>query len=243
MHFYQRAEERLAHVLMEDFQRRGSTLLQVGLHSCIQPEFFWDSGFDVTATDEKQKIIELALERSGPRISYQIAKNDYLPFDDDSFDYVFYATYIYHCYFYQEEQSPLYTFPQDYIQKFYGENGILQELCRVARRGVLIISKNAFSLFSIKHYGVRLNPYTLWRKGKAYCPKGSVRFASTGFLPRFIPNKLRSLNNAVSFLPFGALIGISLNFNAPTISGIGALWQNECKSIEHSPCVQRNSIK
>ncbi len=240
MHFYQRAEERLAHVLMEDFQRRGATFLQVGLHSCIQPEFFWDSGFDVTATDEKQNIIERSLERSGPRISYQIAKDNYLPFDDDSFDYAFYATYANYCYFEDGAKPKQEIETKQFLKLFYGEKGILQELCRVASRGVIIISKNSFSLFSMKHHGIRLNPYTLWRKGKEYCPKGSVRFASTGFLPRFMPKKLSFINNAVSYLPVGALMGISIRFNAPPVSGIGALWQNECQKIEQAPCVQRN---
>ena len=89
----QQLEERLVRSFMSSWQRRGSSFLQVGLHSHIAPEFFWDAGFDVCASDEDINVLNYALHRSGPRVEYQLAKVDALPFDDDSFDYAFFTCY------------------------------------------------------------------------------------------------------------------------------------------------------
>ena len=90
MAWYKRAEERLVKFLMEDWQRRGSHFLHIGLHAPLIPEFFWDSGFDVTVCEENHHAVEESLLRSGPRISYQLGKFDDLPFENDSFDYAFF---------------------------------------------------------------------------------------------------------------------------------------------------------
>ncbi len=93
MAWYKRAEERLVKFLMEDWQRRGSHFLHIGLHAPLIPEFFWDSGFDVTVCEENHHAVEESLLRSGPRISYQLGKFDDLPFENDSFDYAFFSLY------------------------------------------------------------------------------------------------------------------------------------------------------
>jgi len=94
MSHIQQLEERLVRSFMSGWQRRGCSLLQVGLHSYIAPEFFWDAGFDVCATDENIHALNYALDCSGPRVEYQLAKVDSLPFDDDSFDYAFFSCYV-----------------------------------------------------------------------------------------------------------------------------------------------------
>lgn len=231
---YARAEERLVKFLTEDWRRRGTQLLQVGLHSPILPEFFWDCGFDVTVCEERQDAVTASLERSGPRISYQIGKADYLPFDDDSFEYAFFSLYA----------------DKNYIRDFNGcsciepdffREKVFSELCRVSRRGVVIVAKNRFSLFRSAHRGAGFNPYSLWKAGRTYCPCGRVKFASTGFLPRVFAGKFEFANSAVSYLPFGALIGCGLEFNAPPVTGIGAFIKKEQRKLEQVSCIQRNT--
>lgn len=234
MAWYKRAEERLVKFLMEDWQRRGSHFLHIGLHAPVIPEFFWDSGFEVTVCEENHHAIEESLLRSGPRISYQLGKFDDLPFENDSFDYAFFSLYATDAY------RQKFGLPSALQGKMFTET-ILAELCRVAKQGVVFVAKNRFSLNKSKYQGKLCNPYGLWRESKACCPKGRVRFASTGFVPRFAPNQLEFLNSSVSYLPFGALIGYGLTFNAPPVSGIGDFIKKEQRKLGQVSCMQRNA--
>lgn len=239
MAWYNRAEIRLVKSLMEDWQRRGAQVLHLGLHSPLYPEFFWDSGLDVTVCEENHHAIDEALQRSGPRISYQVGKADYLPFEDDSFEYAFFSLYAGSLYYNE------YGMPGCLQNRLFFEK-IFPELCRVARSSVIILAKNNLSLNRAKYQGKFYNPYSLWRESKSYCAsRGRVLFASTGFIPRFasrfVPRKLEFLNNSVSYIPFGALIGYNLTFNAPPVTGIGDFIKNEQRKLEHVSCIQRNS--
>ena len=133
-----------------------------------------------------------------------------------------------------------FRFAKRFAGKMFTET-ILAELCRVAKQGVVFVAKNRFLLNKSKYQGKLCNPYGLWRESKAYCPKGRVRFASTGFVPRFAPKPLEFLNSSVSYLPFGALIGYGLTFNAPPVSGIGDFIKNEQRKLEQVSCMQRNA--
>lgn len=245
MAWYNKAEIRLVKSLMENWQRRGSQVLHLGLHSSVLPEFFWDSGLDVTVCEENHLAIETALERSGPRISYQGGKADYLPFEDDSFEYAFFSLYAGSAYY------SAYGMPTCLQSSSLFYEKILPELCRVAQRSVIILAKNNFSMNRAKYQGKFYNPYTLWRECSSWCSKeqkeqkGRVRFVSTGFVPRFVlpflPQKLEFLNSSVSYLPFGALIGYNLIFNAPPVTGIGEFIKSEKRKLEQVSCIQRNS--
>lgn len=92
-YFFKKAEENLTRTLIQSVKRRGATLLHVGLHSYITPDFFWDAGFDVCAIDENLDALNFSLENTGPRIEYQLVKSTSLPFEDDSFDYAFFSCY------------------------------------------------------------------------------------------------------------------------------------------------------
>lgn len=240
MAWYNKAEIRLVKSLMENWQRRGSQVLHVGLHSSVYPEFFGDSGLDVTVCEENHLAGEAALGRSGPRISYQVGKADYLPFEDDSFEYAFFSLYAGSAY------CSEFGMPSCLQDSTFFYEKILPELCRVAQRSVIILAKNNFSLNRAKYQGKFYNPCSLWRECKSWCSeKGRVRFASTGFIPRFalrfMPQKLDFLNCSVSYLPFGAIIGYNLIFNAPPVTGIGEFIQSEKRKLEQVSCIQRNS--
>lgn len=235
MIWHKKAEERLVKACMEDWQRRGAHLLQLGLHSPVVPEFFWDSGFDVTCCEENHAAAEAALARSGPRISYQIGRADHLPFDDDSFEYAFVSLYA------DTEYVGQYGLPF-FLRRHMQEKlpAVLEELCRVSRLGVVLTAKNACSLCQSRYEGKKYSPYFLWKTAKGLCSEGRVRFASTGFVPRLFTPRLQFVNNAVSFVPCGALVGCCLEFNVPPLTGIGAFIKQEKRKLENVPLIQRN---
>lgn len=230
--FFAYAEERLLQHLMSKWQRRGSSLLHIGLHSYTVPEFFWDAGFDVSATDEHADNINFSRERSGPRIEYHRAKGESLPFDDDSFDYAFFSLCM-------ADISLSHGFPLDegmravtkerveaFVSKdFFAVESVFAEACRVAQRGVIFVAKNAWTMGSFEGHGKKMNPYSLWKKASSACPVGQVSMESSLVYPRIIQKKIPDM--ACSTLPVGALLGVRMDFNAPIVRGLGLLTSKE----------------
>lgn len=328
MVYLQQLEERLVRSFMSGWQRRGSSFLQVGLHSYIAPEFFWDAGFDVCAIDENLNALNYALNCSGPRVEYQLGKVDYLPFEDDSFDYAFFTSYVSPHYKtmkanisdserkfklsnmrpekLQEKEShkkesqqeelqekisaqkstvekstvekikeshsykanfplrvqatkmiqetlrqrknqqsfdPLPTFLKDAsFQSLFSESSVFSESCRVARKGIIILFKNSFSMQELPALGNSINPWLLWKLAKQMFPEGNVQIITSVMLPEAIRKrcKLIDIHSHVPLL--GGLVGICINFNAPAVTGLGVLSNiTSQKELIEKPIV--NSIK
>lgn len=77
----------LQHAL-SPWPRRGHSLLDMGCGDGLFLEFFWQSGFDVTAIDRASPLLDAARQRLHGRADIQAGALDSLPFADNTFDYV-----------------------------------------------------------------------------------------------------------------------------------------------------------
>lgn len=119
-------EYRLFQRLISDWPRRGLKLLHVGSGTGVFLEMLWEYGFDVTGLDPAQENLVAARERLGQRVELQLGQPDYLPFEDESMDYVAMFSLL------------------EYVDN---QQEILAEALRVATRGVIVGFVNSFSLY------------------------------------------------------------------------------------------------
>jgi len=81
--------DRLEKKLIADFlpaETEGKKLLEVGCGTGHWSRFFSEYGFEVTGLDISERMINAALQKDIPNISFNIADGHLLPFADDSFD-------------------------------------------------------------------------------------------------------------------------------------------------------------
>lgn len=123
------ALEREAHLLQSlaaGWPSRCSTLLEIGCGTGLFLEMLWQMGFDVTGVDKSPSMIDAARKRFGSRATLHQADGTLLPFDDDSFDYVFLWSVLEFC---------------------DDADAMLAEACRVAEKGLLVGFLNRQSLY------------------------------------------------------------------------------------------------
>ena len=81
--------DRLEKKLIADFlsaEVEGKRLLEVGCGTGHWSRFFSEYGFEVTGLDVSERMINAALQKGIPNVSFHIADGHLLPFADDSFD-------------------------------------------------------------------------------------------------------------------------------------------------------------
>lgn len=259
--FFSHAEELLLQSLTSKWQRRGTSLLHIGLQSYTTPEFFWDAGFDVSAVDEDSESVDFYKNYSESCIKYTMAKGEHLPFDDDSFDYAFFSSYmsnkasLHHSLAasrnaegsttHEAEQRLEWSKEQIdafMLKDFFAINSVFTEACRVAQRGVVFVCKNAWTLGHFEGYGKKKNPYSIWKNAKRACPVGQVRVASSLIYPQIIQKRLPDIECMI--LPLGALLGVCMDFNAPPATGLGLrVTKEKVKAYSEAPAVNRVLIK
>ncbi len=244
-------EERLVRQLISTWSRRGSSLLLVGLHGLLDPEFFWDAGFDVCVTEEHLQISQEAYARSGPRIEYRLAPISALPFDDKSFDYTVFTCYASSSYQNQAiklaqenktEKQFTDIFKDKTILASLQETQVFEECCRVASKGVLILFKNKFS----PPMGSRrkeisktsINPYSLIRRLKKISPDAYLDYSSSCLMPRILEKVLPS-SIVIPHCPLGHITGVCLQFNSNILTGLGLEVKVE-KALTEEAVIQRN---
>lgn len=134
-------EHRLFQRLVSDWPRRGHTLLDVGCGPGVFLEMFWEYGFDVTGLDTSQAGVDMARERLGHRADFRIGQPDFLPFEDESVDYVALISVL------------------EYVAD---PKAVLAEALRVAARGVLLGFMNRWSF-----YGLMDGPPWPWTRARS----------------------------------------------------------------------------
>ncbi len=187
--------------LVSQWTRRSRNLLEIGCGGGFFTHFLWESGFDVTAVDHKEKELKAARSRMGPRVDFHLTALDHLPFEDNSFDYAAVPTIL------DLHENPA---------------GVMAEAARVAAKGIIVVFSNKLSLYCLtcrgKDADCRLSFFSARKMAREICPE--CRITMRGILPgpMFIwrENRLCSLINSLgSRLPIGAYIGMRLDFGSP----------------------------
>lgn len=122
-------ERRLMQRLTSHWPRRGHSLAAIGCGTGVSLEMLWEHGFDVAGVDFCPENLTRCFERIGSRAELYLGKSDCLPFDDGTFDYTAVCSLLEH------EEHP---------------EQILAEAVRIARRGVVILFANPWSLFHLE---------------------------------------------------------------------------------------------
>lgn len=81
-------EKALLQRVLSSWPRRGHSLLNIQCGTGIFLDFFWEGGFDITGVDKQDAFVAQAQNRLDGKAEIFVAAPDYLPFDDNEFDYV-----------------------------------------------------------------------------------------------------------------------------------------------------------
>jgi ubiquinone/menaquinone biosynthesis C-methylase UbiE len=119
-------EKRLIQHLVSSWPRRKQSLLDIGCGTGVFLELFWESGFDVYGIDASAKMLSRAREKMGNRADLHLGKAQYLPFDDNEFDFSAIITVLEFC--------------DDPIK-------VIEEAARVTKKGILLCYLNKNSLY------------------------------------------------------------------------------------------------
>lgn len=119
-------EKRLIQHLVSSWPRRRQSLLDIGCGTGVFLELFWESGFDVYGIDASAKMLSRAREKMGDRVDLHLGKAQYLPFDDNEFDFSAIITVLEFC---------------DDPRK------VIHEAARVTKKGILLCFLNRNSIY------------------------------------------------------------------------------------------------
>ena len=119
-------EKRLIQHLVSSWPRRRQSLLDIGCGTGAFLELFWESGFDVSGIDASARMLARARQKMGQRADLHLGKAQYLPFEDNEFDFSAMITVLEFC------ENP---------QK------VIQEAARVTKKGILLCFLNKVSLY------------------------------------------------------------------------------------------------
>ncbi|MDR3357870.1 MAG: class I SAM-dependent methyltransferase [Desulfovibrio sp.] len=184
--------------------RRGKRLLEINCGEGVFLPVLWECGFDVTATEHDPCLRRRALAHVGFRTEIMASSGEYLPFEDDSFDWV-----ILHA---AAKNWPAF------------ENSLTEAL-RVATGGLAVAFWNSASLsYTLYRLGngrfwpwPRYNCFRIWRKLKQH-GMGSLTSLSALSGPVRMWNKIRGgvFRQAVTrILPLGAWCIIRMDIAPP----------------------------
>lgn len=215
--------------LVSVWPRRGSTLLGMNVGSGLYLEALWEAGFDVTGQERDPALMARARERLGSRADFVLSPASHLPFDDESFDYTVAVAAL--------------EFTLDPEDAF-------REMARLARKGMLIVFPNAFSLYFLEccvlplffekirlkksrlascgpaclaEGQVWLNPLTVRRMARKVVGDKRITWSSVLLGPSgtWKPGKMQDkINRALPSLPLGAFVGMRVDFG-PQVTGTG----------------------
>lgn len=176
--------------------KAGSTLLDVGCGTGYFSRRFREKDLQVTAIDSSLLMLEYAYQQSSD-INFMQARAEGLPFADNSFDYVTAITSL--CFV----ESP---------------EGVLQEMWRVAKKGILLGLLNRHSLLYRQKQGKGMYSGARWDSCtdarhwvKGLMPKPGKNLCQSAI---FLPNGgyfARAFERRLPFsLPWGGFLAVCL---------------------------------
>lgn len=210
------------HLLLQNlflpWRRRGATLLQVGLRSGLQPDFFWEAGFDVSALDWDKALLDRVRADCSPKVDFFLGRPDHMPFDDSTYDYIVLA------------------------HLGLTDRSLLAEALRAASKGVIVLEWNRFSLaaFQFQRDMPRVFPWSIRWMARQECSSCRVRLMSVLPLPPFTwpgrtsssspeaaaPRKRRRaerVHDVILPLPLGAIMGMTVELEPVLFTPLGAV--------------------
>ena len=126
-------EKRLIQYLVSSWPRRRQSILDIGCGTGVFLELFWEAGFDVYGIDASARMLARARGKMGHRADLYLGKAEYLPFDDNEFDFSAIITVLEFC---KDPQR------------------VLEEAARVSKKGILLcfLNKNSPYYLSKKFF-------------------------------------------------------------------------------------------
>lgn len=200
-------EKALLQRVLSSWPRRGHSLLNVQCGTGIFLEFFWEGGFDLTGVDKKPQLVSQAVERLNGKAEIHVAAPDYLPFDDNAFDYV--------------------ALLHGLENRKNGEQ-ILAEALRVSAKGVVLTFSNPWSVAyaaSLCHSRLtrqcllhpwtsrrKLSPLKYYRMLRSLAGSAHISVRSTLLGPQWTWGRCATMLNSLAFpLPLGALVAMRVD--------------------------------
>ena len=200
--------------MIAGWPRRGHRLLELYCGDGRFLESFWQSGFDVTGQERDPGLLSKARARLKQTADFTCGHPEHLPFEDRAFDYVVCLNGL-HC-------SPR---PRE----------TLNEMCRLAARGLLLAFPNAWSIYGLSRFFLRpksgsgfkhlLHPFKIQSWLRAGGREGRIRWASNLLGPACTwhgRNGWMRINFISIPLPLGACALLRLDFSPPP-AGSGIL--------------------
>lgn len=220
------ARQMLVHKMVYGWRRRGQTLLEVNCGAGFFLDGFWEAGFDVSGQEQEREPAQSARNRLGGKAEIVLAAPDYLPYEDDFFDYAVCVNGM------DNAENP-----QD----------IMAEMLRVASKGVLIAFSNIFSAHGLGYALSRkaaptdrgtfpyspANPFRMWSMLRKESGQGRISWGSNLLGPAwswgrgkgFLRNILRTWNLAAVPFPLGTSTVLRVDL-APAVAGNQILIQH-----------------
>lgn len=249
--FLSSARQRVLDHLLSGWRRRGSSLLHIGLNGGLSPESFWEAGFDVTTLDRSPERLSFWREQTGPKVEYACGSPELLPFGDGEFDYAV----LVHRGLKRRKAAGIGAGLSD------GTPSELAEALRVAARGVIILEWNRFSLGGVPVLAHRecaepergVLPWELWSLLGRACSGRRRHLVSVlplwqctwprgegeGGLASALRKCLAPLNATPAALPFGAVLGVRVDWNSVPLTPAGVL---RCAAEKFCPSQPREEV-
>ena len=231
------ARQRVLDQLLSGWRRRGSSLLHIGLNGGLSPESFWEAGFDVTALDRSPERLSSLREQTGPKVEFACGSPELLPYGDGEFDY---AVLVHHGLKSRRGTGIGAGLSGDRTPPE------LSEALRVASRGVIVLEWNRFSLAGVPGYAGKngesgiaergVLPWELWGMLGRVCPERRRHLVSAlplwqctwpcaegGRWRTILHRMLTPFNITPAALPFGAVLGVRVDWNSVPLTPAGVL--------------------
>lgn len=185
--------------------RRGRNLLEMFCADGYFLEMFWHSGFDVTGQDQSPNLLGMARSRLKNTADFVLSHPEGLPYDDRSFDYVVCLVGI---------------------EAVENTSGLINEMFRLATRGVLLAFPSYWSLHGLgcligrrcageKFFSPARISSMMRRADNTGTGKASWASSLHGPAWTWAMPRLTGFNYAACPLPLGAINMVRVDFNPP----------------------------
>lgn len=214
--FIRAMQQELLQKALAPWPRRQAPLLEVNCGDGVFLPMLWRSGFDLVATETDALLRAKAMARKAPGLEIYAASADYLPFDDDNFDWA-----ILH----------LRVSATDQVE------AQIREILRVSKRGIMIAFWNRISLSALsgtspaEMAGAKeqpVNPFKIWNVLRRMDAGRFHALSTLCFLPSSWSAHcpIASVNGWLSGWPAGAwcLMRLDMGHSYP-VTPLSLLWK------------------